>query len=59
MLSLYDKLLYLQICVETVKLTSKVLIFDYMKCISDLLIDSLIKSRSINWNDKMMDGNTT
>ena len=59
MLSLYDKLLYLEICVETVKLTSKVLIFDYMKCISDLLIDSLIKSRSINWNDKMMDGNTT
>ena len=39
MLSLYDKLLYIQIYVETVKLKSKVLIFDYKKCISDLLID--------------------
>ena len=39
MLSLYDKLLYIQIYVETVKLKSKVLIFDYIKCISDLLID--------------------
>ena len=39
MLSLYDELLYMQIYVETVKLKSKVLIFDYVKCISDLLID--------------------
>ena len=39
MFSLYDELLYMQIYVETVKLKSKVLIFDYVKCISDLLID--------------------
>ena len=39
MLSLYDELLYMQIYVETVKLKSKVLISDYMKCISGLLID--------------------
>ena len=38
MLLLYDDLLYMQIYVETVKLKSKVLIFDYMKCIPDLLI---------------------
>ena len=38
MLLLYDDLLYMQIYVETVKLKSKVLIFDYMKCISDLLV---------------------
>ena len=59
MLSLYDELLYMQIYVETVKLKSKVLIFDYMKCISGLLIDWLIKSSSINWNDKIIDNNTT
>ena len=59
MLSLYDKLLYIQIYVETVKLKSKVLIFDYIKCISDLLIDWLIKSRSINRNDKIIDSNKT
>ena len=58
MLSLYDELLYMQIYVETVKLKSKVLIFDYMKCISGLLIDWLIKSSSINWNDKIIDRNT-
>ena len=57
--SLHDKLLYMQIYVETVKLKSKVLIFDYMKCISYLLIDWLIKSSSINWNDKIIDSNTT
>ena len=39
MFSLYDELLYMQIYVQTVKLKSKVLIFDYVKCISDLLID--------------------
>ena len=38
MLFLYDKLLYMQLYVETVKLKSKVLIFDYVKCISDLLV---------------------
>ena len=38
MLLLYDDLLYMQIYVETVKLKSKVLIFDHMKCISDLLV---------------------
>ena len=59
MLSLNDELLYMQIYVETVKLKSKVLIFDYMKCISGLLIDWLIKSSSINWNDKIIDNNTT
>ena len=39
MLFLYDELLYMQIYAETVKLKSKVLIFDYVKCISSLLID--------------------
>ena len=39
MVSLYDELLYMQIYVETVKLKSKVLVFDYVKCISYLLID--------------------
>ena len=58
MLSLYDELLYMQIYVETVKLKSKVLVFDYVKCISYLLIDWLIKSSSINWNDKIIDRNT-
>ena len=38
MLFLYDKLLYMQLYVQTVKLKSKVLIFDYVKCISDLLV---------------------
>ena len=38
MLFLYDKLLYMQLYVETVKLKSKVLVFDYVKCISDLLV---------------------
>ena len=38
MLFLYDKLLYMQLYVETVKLKTKVLIFDYVKCISDLLV---------------------
>ena len=59
MLSFYHELLYMQIYVETVKLKSKVLIFDYVKCISYLLIDWLIKSGSINWNDKINDSNTT
>ena len=58
-LSLYDKLLYMQTYVKIVKLESKVLIFDYVKCISYLLIDWLIKSSSINWNDKIIDSNTT
>ena len=58
MLSLYDELLYMQIYVETVKLKSKVLIFDYVKCISYLLIDSLFKSSSINWNDNIIHSNT-
>ena len=31
MLFLYDELLYMQIYAETVKLKSKVLIFDYVK----------------------------
>ena len=39
MLFLYDELLYMQIYAETVKLKSKVLIFDYVKWISSLLID--------------------
>ena len=39
MLSLYDELLYMEIYVETVKLKSKVLVFDYVKCISYLLIN--------------------
>ena len=38
MLLLSDDLLCMQIYIETVKLKSKVLIFDYMKCISDLLV---------------------
>ena len=38
MLFLYDKLLYMQLYVETVKLKSKVLVFDYVKYISDLLV---------------------
>ena len=38
MFLLYDELLYMQIYVETLKFKSKVLIFEYMKCISDLLI---------------------
>ena len=58
-LSLYDELLYMQIYVETVKLKSKVLIFDYVKCISYLLMDWLIESSRINWNDKIIDSNTT
>ena len=58
-LSLYDELLYMQIYVETVKLKSKVLIFDYMKCISYLLMDWLIESSRIHWNDKIIDNNTT
>ena len=58
MLSLYDEFLYMQIYVDTVKLKSKVLIFDYMKCISYLLIDWFIKGSSINWNDKIIDSNT-
>ena len=58
MLSLYDELLYMQIYVETVKLKSKVLVFDYVKCISYLLINWLIKSSNINWNDKIIDRNT-
>ena len=37
--SLYDELLYMQIYVETVKLKSKVLIFDYVNCIPYILID--------------------
>ena len=59
MLSLYAKLLYMQVYVETVKLKSKVLILDYMKGISGLLIPWLIKSSSIIWNDKITDNNTT
>ena len=59
MLLLYDELLYMQIHVETVKLKSKVLIFDYMKCIPDLLIGWLWKGTSINWNDQITDNNTT
>ena len=59
MLSLYDELLYMQIYVETVKLKSKVLIFDYVKCISDLLIDWLMKSGSINWKNKISANNVT
>ena len=58
MLSLHDKLLYMQIYVETVKLKSIVLIFDYVKCISYLLIDWLIKSSSINSKDKIIDSST-
>ena len=58
-LSWYDKFLYMQIYVETVKLKSKVLIFDYVKCISDLLIDWLMKSRSINWKNKRSGNNAT
>ena len=59
MLSFYHELLYMQIYVETVKLESKVLIFDYVKCISYLLMDWLIESSRINWNDKIIDSNTT
>ena len=59
MLPLYKEVSYMQIYVETVKLKSKVLIFDYVKWISYLLIDWLIKSSSINWNDKIIDSNTT
>ena len=59
MLSLYDELLYMQIYVETVKLKSKVLIFDYVKFVSSLLSDWLIKSSSINCNGKIIDSNTT
>ena len=59
MLSLYHELLYMQTYVETVKLESKVLIFDYVKCISYLLIDWLIKSSSINWNNQIIRNNTT
>ena len=39
MLFLYDELLYMQIYAETVKLKSKILIFDNVKWISSLLID--------------------
>ena len=59
MLSFHDKLLYMQIYVETLKLKSKVLIVDDVKCICYLLIDWLINSSSINWNDQIIDGNTT
>ena len=59
MLLLHHELLYMQIYVETVKLKSKDLMFDYMKCIFDLLIGWLIKGSSIDWNDKIIDNNTT
>ena len=59
MLLLYDELLYMQIYVETVNLKSKVLIFDYGKCISYLLIDWLMKSGSINWKNKISANNAT
>ena len=59
MLLLHHELLYMQIYVETVKLKSKDLMFDYMKCIFDLLICWLIKGSSIDWNDKIIDDNTT
>ena len=58
-LLLYEESLYLQIYVETVKLKGKVLIFDYIKRRCDLLIDSLIKCTSINWNDQIIVNNPT
>ena len=59
MLSLYDELLYMQIHIEAVKLKSKYLIFDYVKCMSYLLIDWLMKSGSIKWENKRSSKNTT